>query len=157
VARDPVISDYLNRENRDRNQIVQDYCHSNNQYEISEISRFADGISVAFVVTISKDDGTSAYVYASHFFHNLTGYLPSVVLGKAPSILQCEHTNLIEARRQMAQLKSINVMNIKLVNRRKDGSLFGNHIRACAAPKWHPFPLNAYFGFLSECAISDCV
>lgn len=157
MARDPLISDYLNRENRDRNQIVQDYCHSNNQYEIAEIARFADGIGVSFVVSSVNDDGTSTYIYASDFTLDLTGYQPAEIIGKSPSILQCEHTNLIEAKRQMAQLKSINVMNVKLVNRRKDGTLFGNHIRACAASKWHPFPSGTYFGFLSECAISDCV
>ena len=151
-----MVSDYLNRENRDRNQIVQDFVHSNNQYEISEIARFADGIGVAFVVTSALEDCSSSYIHVSDFFHHLTGYQPAEVIERNPSVLQCEHTNLAEAKHQMKQLLSIDVMNMRLINKRKDGTLFGNHIRACRAPAWHEYSSETFFGFISECAISDC-
>ncbi len=151
-----MVSDYLNRENRDRNQIVQDFARSNNQYEITEIARFSDGIGVAFVVMSILEGGASKYIYASDFFHHLTGYQPAEIIGRDPSVLQCEHTNLLEAKHQIKQLLSIAVMDTRLINRRKDGTLFGHHIRACSAPAWHEFSPNTFFGFSSECAISEC-
>lgn len=151
-----MVSDYLNRANRDRNQIVQDFARSNNQYEITEIARFADGIGVAFVVTSALEAHPPKYIYASDFFHHLTGYQPAEIMGRAPSVLQCEYTNLAEARHQMKQLLSIAVMDMRLINRRKDGTLFGHHIRACPAPAWHQFSPDTFFGFTCECTISDC-
>lgn len=151
-----MVSDYLNRENRDRNQIVQDFARSNNQYDITEIARFADGIGVAFVVTSALGDGSSKYIYASDYFRNLTGYQPAEIMGRNPSVLQCEHTNLTEAKHQMKQLWSIAVMDTRLINKRKDGTLFGHHIRACPAPAWHQLDQSTFFGFTSECLISDC-
>lgn len=151
-----MVSDYLNRENRDRNQIVQDFARSNNQYDITEIARFADGIGVAFVVTSALDGSSPKYMHASDYFRNLTGYQPAEIMGQDPSVLQCEHTNLTQAKLQMKQLLSIAIMDTRLVNRRKDGTLFGNHISACSAPAWHQLDPGTFFGFLSECPISDC-
>lgn len=151
-----MVSNYLNRKNRDRNQIVQDFARSSNQYDILEIARFADGIGVAFVVTSAMGGGAPKYIHASDYFRNLTGYQPAEIMGRGPSVLQCEHTNLTESKHQMGQLLSIAVMDTRLVNKRKDGRLFGNHIRACTAPAWHQLDTGTFFGFTSECPISDC-
>ena len=151
-----MVSDYLNRENRDPNQIVQDFARSNNQYDIMEITRFADGIGVAFVMTSALNGGFPKYIHVSDYFHNLTGYQPAEIISQGPSVLQCEHTNLTESKHQMKQLLSIAVMDTRLVNKRKDGTLFGNHIRACSAPAWHQLDPGTFFGFTRECPISDC-
>jgi hypothetical protein len=77
MTREPIVSDYLNRESRDPNQIVQDFARSNNEYDIMEIARFAEGIGVAFVMTSALNDGLPKYIHVSEYFHNLTGYQPA--------------------------------------------------------------------------------
>ena len=80
----------------------------------------------------------SPICFASEGFYEMTGYGPEEVLGKNCRFLQGPNTDQREVDKIRHAVKTASAVSVRLLNYRKDGTLFSNllSMKACA----HPFP-----------------
>ncbi len=151
-----MISEYLQREVRDRLTIARDLARTPGRTWQS-ISAIADGLDVMFAVThFESEIGAPVFAHVSQYAYPLTGYWPSELVGQNPRILQDDQCNDRAAQKFMRELMSLGEAELRLRNRRKNGELYGCHIAAFRPETPTPATYPDYFAFLSECSLSDC-
>lgn len=148
-------SDYLRNTPRSGLQIARDSAlDSNVSWE--QLCYWAEGFNVMVALTGQSSDDTSVvFSHVGGTFRPLTGYGEDELIGRDPALLQCRETNLEEASRLMSGLEDSDLAEIKIINQRKSGELYGCHIVAARMPVGR-FPGSTYFAALGECALEDC-
>lgn len=151
-----MVSQYLNRKIRNKLLIAHDVSMAGNQ-RWDTISAICDGLDVMFATTkIDPDTGKPLFAHVSSHAHTLTGYWASELVGRDPKVLHAYATNTEEARKFKKTLAKTGHAETRLINRRKNGDLYGCHIIACSAPG-QDAQKPIFFAFLADCAIGECV
>lgn len=147
-------STYLSRPIRDRLHIVKDWAVKGS-LDWDTLSRIAGGIRVMIAETANTADRGIHFVRVGGFVEGLTGYSVDEMTGSNPDILQCESTSLTEARRLMTDLQSMALGEVKIINQRKTGELYGCHILSVPSV-FGARNSEEFFAALTECSIEEC-
>lgn len=151
-----MVSEYLQRKVRNRLLIAHDISLGG-KHRWETISTICDGLVVMFAATkIDPDTNKPVFAHVSSHAHALTGYWACELEGRDPKVLQARATNTDEARTFMRTLATTGQAETRLVNRRKNGDLYGCHIIACKAPGQCESQNPIFFAFLVDCPISEC-
>lgn len=151
-----MVSYYLCREVRERMIIARDLALSDDR-DWDTVSNISAGLEVMFAVTGQnlKTDAPE-FLYVSRLSWELTGYWPTELEGKNPTILQGPETSCDAAQAFMSELTSTGLAETKLINVRKNGDIYGCHIFGCKAPQSQLSERPKYFAFFAECSLKDC-
>lgn len=151
-----MVSEYLNKEIRDRSVIARDLVGST-QGGWDQASVIADSLDVVFAVMV-YDLETAALTldYTSMHSWAMTGYWPRELSGKGIDVLfDCERPDDVLSE-IIEDLKDTGCTDKCVLCRRKDGAPFGCHILAHRAEDGSSNKQVLYHTFLSECDISAC-
>ena len=152
-----MVSQYLDRKIRDKLIIAHDLAMRGNQ-RWETISTICDGLDVMFAATtIGPDTGKPVFAHVSSQAYNLTGYWASELVGRNPNVLQTRATNTDEAQKFMHTLAKTKRAEARLINRRKNGDLYGCHIISSIAPEQDTSQNPIFFAFLADCAMGECL
>lgn len=151
-----MVSYYLRREVRERMIIARDMALSDDR-DWDTIANISAGFEVMFAVTGQNTaTGEPEFLYVSKAAWQLTGYWPTELKGKSPTILQGPETNSDAAQAFMSELTRTGLAETKLINVRKNGDIYGCHIFGCKAPQSLQSDRPEYFAFFAECSLKDC-
>ncbi len=152
-----MVSQYLNRTIRNRLLIAHDIAMTGNQ-RWETISTTCDSLDVMFAATkIDPDTRKPVFAHVSSHAHSLTGYWPSELVGRDPKVLHACATNTDKARKFMQALAKTGHAETRLINRRKNGDLYGCHILSCKPPGHDTSAKPIFFAFLNDCAMGECL
>ena len=93
-----------------------------------------DEATVSIVISdVSKPN--NPLIYVNKAFTDLTGYLPSDVLGRNCNMLQGQHTEADKVEQIRSAIKDASPVDVTLINYRKDGSQFYNQLTLTPVPE----------------------
>jgi PAS domain S-box-containing protein len=92
---------------------------------ITAVEDFPLGISIT---NAGLSSNGYEYVYVNKKFADITQYTRSEIIGKNPRFLQCEQTDTHKLACLRDSLQNMRRPRLTLKNRKKDGSLFKNHM-----------------------------
>ena len=150
-----MVSEYLQREVRDRMAIASDLARTPGR-SWRAISTIADGLDVMFAVThFDPNVGAPVFAHVSQHARALTGYWPSELVGQDPRILQDGSDGRV-AQKFMRHLMTNGEAEMRLRNVRKNGEAYGCHIVALKPEMDKSVGYPDFYAFLTECRLSDC-
>lgn len=87
-----------------------------------------DVISAGIVMTDPRQPGNPV-IFVNKAFTNITGYAPEEAIGRNCSFLQGIHTDRYTAAEIKDAIRARKGVNVEILNYRKDGTPFWNHLR----------------------------
>jgi PAS domain S-box-containing protein len=101
---------------------------------IAAVENFPIGVSITtksgkpgFSATECFDDHYK-YIYVNKHFAGMTGYGSAEIIGCSPQFLYCHKTDMYKVENLREAMKSRRRARVTLINERRDGSSFENHM-----------------------------
>ncbi len=150
-----MVSDYLKRPVRDQMGYLRELALTGVYSDWETLSQYAGLLRVVAAETDLNGTGQPVFTRIAGDLWDLAGYESDELIGRNPTVLQCDATNLDEARRLMPQVRESGAGEVRIINQRKTGELYGCRIVAVRVPRHRDRP-ERLIAFLRECPMDEC-